>query len=292
MKPILSRILAAALFIAATGVAAGEAQAPAKILYFTKSTRFQHSVIAQKDGAKSFSEKILDELGAKNNFTIVTTKDGGAINAANLAKYDAIMFYTSGDLTLEKSVDGSAPMSAEGKADLIEAVKKGKPFICVHNALKTFDSSKTLDPYVEMLGGIGIGHGAQQMGKNTCVDLKFPGCADLKDGIQIVEEWYSNKDFAPDIHVLLVQDPVGMKEPIYKRPAYPASWARMYGKGRVFVTGLGHREDVWTNPAFQNLLVGGIQWSLGRVEADITPNLKEVTPQYAELPPAAPAKTK
>jgi type 1 glutamine amidotransferase len=268
----------------ALSIVAEDAKAPAKILYFTKSARFEHTVIAQKNGAPSFSETILNDLGKKNNFTITTTKDGGAMTAENLAKYDAIMFYTSGDLTIEKAKDGSPPMTKEGKAALIEAVKNGKPFICVHNALKTFDGGKEIDPYVEMLGGEGIGHGAIQPGKNSCVDPKFPGAAELKDGLAITEEWYSNKNFAKDIHVILVQEPAGMNGGVYNRPPYPATWARMFGKGRVFVTGLGHREDVWTNPLFQSLLVGGIQWALGRAEADITPNIETATPQYAQLP--------
>ena len=257
---------------------------PARILFFTKSARFEHSVIAQKNGAPSFAEKILTDMGAKGNFTITTTKDGGAMTPENLAKYDLLMFFTSGDLTQEKQKDNSPPMTPEGKAAFIAAVKNGLPFVCVHNGLKTFDGSKTIDPYVEMLGGEGIGHGKIQMGKNICVDTKFPGFEGLADGISINEEWYSNKNFAPDIHVLLVQDPAGMKDGVYQRPPYPASWARIFGKGRVFVTSMGHLEETWSSPVFQTLLNGGIQWALGRVEADIRPNLETAAPKYAELP--------
>ena len=32
------------------------------------------------------------------------------------------------------------------------------------------------------------------------------------------------------------------------------TWARSYGKGRVFYTSMGHREDVWENPKYQGLL--------------------------------------
>lgn len=269
----------------AVGAYAEDAKAPANILFFTKSARFEHTVIAQKDGAPSFAEKILTEIGGKNNFKITTTKDGGAITAENLAKYDALIFYTSGDLTQEKSKDNSPPMTKEGKAALIEAVKAGKPFICVHNALATFDKGKDIDPYIAMLGGESIGHGKIQMGKNICVDTKFPGFEKLQDGINMNEEWYSIKNFASDIHVLLVQDPAGMADTLYKRPPYPASWARLFGKGRVFVTSMGHLEDTWSNPVFQTVLTGGIQWALGRVEADISPNLETAAPKYAELPP-------
>ncbi|HYG77723.1 MAG TPA: ThuA domain-containing protein [Planctomycetota bacterium] len=281
MHQRLSRAAVLLIALFAGVLSAGE---PAKILFFTKSARFEHSVIKRNGDAPSYAEKILDELGAKHNFKITTTKDGGIFTAENLAKYDAIMFYTSGDL-LKPAKDGSPPMTAEGKQLLFDTVKNGKPFIAVHNALATFDkSTDKVDPYIEMIGGESIGHGAQQKARNLCVDAKFPGCEKLGEGFELMEEWYSIKNFSKDVHVILVQDPKGMNGGLYIRPPYPATWARMHGKGRVYATSLGHREDVWSNPLFQDILVGGIQWALGRVEADITPNIETVTPQYATLP--------
>ena len=72
----------------------------------------------------------------------------------------------------------------------------------------------------------------------------------------------------------------------YARPPFPSTWARMQGKGRVFYTSMGHREDVWTSAEFQSSLLGGINWATGRVEADVTPNLAKVAPKANELQPA------
>jgi type 1 glutamine amidotransferase len=283
MKSLLHVFWIALICVAA---GAGENAEPAKILFFTKSARFEHSVIKKNGDAPSFAEKVLDEMSAKGKFKITTTKDGTFLTPENIAKFDAIMFYTSGDLT-KPAKDGSPPMTEANKSALLDAVKNGKPFIAVHNALATFDKGATIDPYIEMMGGESIGHGAQQTGKNVCVDTKFPGFADLKDGLEFTEEWYSIKNFQKDLHVILYQDPTGMKEGLYQRAPYPATWARMHGKGRVFATSLGHREDVWTRPDFQSILNGGIQWALGRVEADITPNIETVTPKYAQVPEKA-----
>ncbi len=101
----------------------------------------------------------------------------------------------------------------------------------------------------------------------------------------MVEEWYSLKNFADDMHVLLVTETEGMHDNPYKRPAYPGTWIRKEGKGRVFYTSMGHREDVWTRPEFQNLVIGGITWALGDAEADTTPNIEKVTPEANVLPP-------
>ncbi len=65
---------------------------------------------------------------------------------------------------------------------------------------------------------------------------------------------------------------------MYDRPPFPAAWARMHGKGRVYYNSMGHREDVWTGEIFQQLILGGLAWALGNIDADVPPNFKEVTP--------------
>ena len=96
------------------------------------------------------------------------------------------------------------------------------------------------------------------------------------------EEWYSLKDLAPDLHVLLVKDNYD-DGPSYARPPYPATWARQHGKGRVFYTSMGHRADIWTNPTFQAAQVGGLNWAPHRVDAEISPNLARAVPQAPML---------
>jgi type 1 glutamine amidotransferase len=56
----------------------------------------------------------------------------------------------------------------------------------------------------------------------------------------------------------------------------------MYGQGRVFYTNMGHREDVWDNPVFQTVLVGGLNWAVHNVDADVTPNIEQVAPKAGE----------
>jgi type 1 glutamine amidotransferase len=134
-----------------------------------------------------------------------------------------------------------------------------------------------------MLGGEFIKHGSQQKALMHVADPNFPGIKGQGD-FQLHEEWYSLKNFAPDLHVVLVQRTEGMHDFDYARPDFPATWARMHGKGRVFYTSMGHRDDVWTNPIFQNLLTGALAWTLGRVTADVSPNMEKEAPNGSELP--------
>ena len=114
-------------------------------------------------------------------------------------------------------------------------------------------------------------------------DHSFPGLGGVSD-FRITEEWYALKNFQPDLHVLLVQETEGMKGEDYQRPNFPATWARMHGKGRVFYTSLGHREDVWTSPVFQDMLAGAASWAFGLADANLSSNLKQAAPEAMQLP--------
>lgn len=273
-----------------------------KILFFSKSSGFEHSVIKRNNGNPSFAEQVLAELGPKYNFEFTFSKDGSLFTPKYLDQFDAFFFYTTGDLTTE-GTDKNPPMTPEGKQAFIDAVKKGKGFVGSHSGSDTFhtqpdpaDKSARYqtngdksDPYILMLGGEFIKHGKQQVAPMLVVDKKFPGFEKLGDSFEMNEEWYSLKEFQPNLHVLLVQDTKNMPDNEYKRSPYPATWARMYGKGRVFYTSMGHREDVWTNELFQNILMGGMSWAVRNVDADVTPNLTKVTPNHGDIPPQTPA---
>lgn len=285
------------------------------VLVFTKSSGYEHSVIA--DPSKPFTPRpggsvvpglafqVLRELGAKNNIEFVFSKDGSLFKPAYLAQFDAFFFYTTGDLT-EAGTDGNPPMTAEGKAAFLDAIRAGKGFVGTHSATDTFHSpggrdikgdrfkqdGDSADPYIKMIGGEFIIHGQQQPSHLIVADPKFPGIAAVPADNITLEEWYTMKDFASNLHVLLVQDTTGMMGIDYQRPNYPSTWARMYGRGRVFYTNLGHRDDVWRSPMFQSIVLGGVNWALGRVDADVTPNIDQVAPQAGVLPVRPPAATK
>lgn len=272
-----------------------------KILFFTKSSGFEHSVISYKNGTPSYAEKVLLGLAPENNWEFTFSKDGSLFSPEYLAAFDALFFYTTGDLC-SPGTDKQPPMTPDGKQAFLDAIKGGKGFIGTHSASDTFHTKNEAkkgpdryrnfgsdaDPYVRMLGGEFIKHGDQQKARMRCTDSHFPGFSGLGDGFDSKEEWYSLKDFSEDLHVLLVQETDAMKGIEYQRPAYPATWARKHGEGHVFYTSMGHREDVWTNPIFQSVLAGGIHCACGDLDADLTPNLGQVAPGWAQNPPFPP----
>ena len=52
---------------------------------------------------------------------------------------------------------------------------------------------------------------------------------------------------------------------------FAVSWAKMYGKGRVFYSTLGHPVENWDRADMQKMFTEGIKWALGLVDADVTP---------------------
>ncbi len=253
----------------------------AKLLYFTKSVVYEHSVVKPGPDGLSHSDKILIELGKKAGFDVTCSKDGGLFDG-DLDQYDALVFYTCGDLS-QPSVQKTPPVSAEGKRRLVETVAAGKPFVGIHSACYWGKEAGADDPYLQMVGANFIAHGAQQESGMRVVSPEFPGAEGAGQSFRLLDEWYAMKDFDDQMHVILAQDTEGMEGPMYQRPSFPATWARMHGKGRVFFTSMGHREDVWTNPTFQQILLGGIAWTLGRRDAQIAPNIKQATPKAGQL---------
>jgi len=280
-----------------------------KVLFFSKSSGYEHDAIklTQKNGKPGYAFAPLRELGEKNNIEFTFSKDGSLFTPEYLAQFDAFCFYSTGDLTLARNDakfgDDHPPMTPAGKAALLAAIEHGKGFVGIHCAADTFHSpgnkdddlparyigdGDKADAYIRMLGGEFIKHNAQQKAPQRVVDAKFPGIGAVPADFGPQEEWYSLKNFSPDLHVLLVQETANMKGPAYERPPFPSTWARMHGSGRVFYTSMGHREDIWTNPVFQAVLTGGLDWALRRVDADVTPNLDQVTPQANMLPKFVP----
>src|SRR4029077_13099754 len=216
-------------------------------------------------------------------------------------KYSAVVFFTTLDLT-KTGTDGNPPMSPAGKQALLDAIHSGLGFVGVHAAADTFHTEpdpedlsnryiahgENSDPYLRMLGGEFILHGRSprlQAANLVVKDPKFPGLEGVTSPVSFTEEWYSLKDFVPDLHVILTLETEGMKGECYQRHPYPMTWARMHGKGRVFYTAMGDRPENWSNPFFLNVLAAEIRWATHGANASLDSNLKQAAPGYAEIPP-------
>ncbi len=250
---------------------AASAQAPKRVLVVTATQGFRHSSIP-------IAEKTLAELGEKSHAFTVDYVRGGKdgkedgdvkekMNADALKAYDAVVFAnTTGDLPIPD------------KDAFMEWIKAGHGFVGMHSATDTFHGYK---PYLDMIGGEFLTHGAQVCVDCINQDRRNPATRHLKGIWTIFDEIYVLKNFdRKGVHGLLTLD----KHPNTGVPGdYPIAWTKSVGQGRLFYTSLGHREDVWENPVYQKHILEGVRWALGLVEGDAVPQSTEAKLTQAEV---------
>lgn len=287
MRWILAFALAAAgVHAVAQEPEATETAEGLKILVVTTSQGFEHSVVKREDGELSLVERVLIDVAQGMGAQITTTKNASLVNAANLENYDVVIFYTTGNLT-EGTPEGYPPMPENGVEALKEWIANGGGFIGFHAATDTFRSgaANPVTPYVEMIGGEFEWHGAQFIGTVRLTSPDHPTVARFPQGWTFNEEWYAfahlNRDAIHVIAVLQIGDERGRQER-YNVPDYPMIWCRAIGDGRLFYNGIGHREDIWEHPVFQDHIVDAIRWAAGEGETMAEPNYFEVVPDSIE----------
>lgn len=297
------------------------AAAPKKVLVVTVTTGFRHSSI---ETAERVLQKLGQESGVFTvDFARVTPpkgprkpsppKDGGDADKfkADQAKYEeALARYKEEETKFKEAqkayaseqknvlaekmslkalenYDGVIFANTTGDIPLpdregfVAWVKAGHGFVGMHSASDTFHG---FPPFIEMLGGEFQTHGAQATVDCLNQDQAHPACKHLPSSWTVHDEIYILKNFKREnVRGLLTLD----KEPNKKTPGdFPIAWCKEFGKGKVFYTSLGHREDVWDTEeknrrnskevaeAYQQHILGGIKWALGLEPGDAAPQSK------------------
>jgi type 1 glutamine amidotransferase len=193
------------------------------------------------------------------------TKKKLEYNAKNLDDFDAVLFYTGG--TLE--------MNDQQKKDFLSFVHDdGKGFLGIHSAAITFTD---WPEYGELIGGYYDEHPWGVFDAPIVVeDAGFPGMSQWPKAFTLSDEIYQMKNFSRDnTRVLMRLDPdrLDLTNPkVHRRDNdFAVTWAKMYGKGRVFYSALGHVESNWDKPEMQTMIVEAIKWAMRMTDADVTP---------------------
>jgi hypothetical protein len=275
------------------------ADTPKRVLFFSKASSWEQKIVHRFDDKLSVIETAVQKLGQENNIDLTFSKDGTIFTPENIAEFDAFFFFTSGDLTAQQRNgrgDNFPLMTLEGKKALLDAIQNGKGFLGCNTAMYTFieplspgekDERTNVSRYTRMIGAGYIGHNEVQDGQFSYMDNKFPGMEKVPADYHPLDQWYAFKEIMPDLHVILALDSGKLTGNLYGRPNYPIAWARMEGKGRVFYTTMGHNPEIWKDPVFLNMLLGGIRWTTKTVDADITPDISTITPQANDIPEGA-----
>jgi len=187
-----------------------------------------------------------------------------ASGGPSLANIDAIFFLGHREI----------PLNDRQKADLLKFVHDdGKGFVAGHTGTTAFMSWPEFN---EMLGAQFDQH-PYGVTPGTIVneDPNFPAVKMFPPSFPFTEEYYQPMNFSRDrIHVLLRLDMTGLppNQGVHiKNGDWPLAWAKMYGKGRVFYSALGHASATWDNPDVYHMYYEAIKWALGEGNPDVTP---------------------
>ena len=261
----ISKLTGAYLLLGAALAAQTAAPTPKRLLVIGEEKGYRHDAITH-------AAATIERLGRQTKLwetTIRTdteplTKKKLEFNAKNLNDFDAVLFYTGG--TLE--------MDDQQKADFLSFIHDdGKGFIGIHSATITFTN---WPEYGEMIGGYFDEHPWGTFQAPIIVeDPAFPGMSQWPRTFVIKDEIYQLKNYSRENRRVLMRldaSKLEMNPRVHRTDKdFAVTWAKMYGRGRVYYTTLGHVLDNWDDPEFQTMITEALKWVFGLVSADITP---------------------
>ena len=250
---------------------------PRMVLLYSRTNGFRH-------GSIPVAVEALKMLGAKTGaYTAFHSEDPALFEPQHLKQFDAvIMVNTTGEIFRpRKWSENEATRKKEQdrenllKNSLLEFVKNGGGLSGVHSATDTY---KNWSEYNIMMGGAFDGHPWHTKVRLRNIDPKHP-LNKVFEGrnFEVADEIYQfRKDTADParMRTLLTLDGsiVDLQKGKRKDGFYPVSWISQYENGRIFYCSLGHRDEIYWNPAVLQHYLDGIQFALGDIEASAKPN--------------------
>ncbi len=209
-------------------------------LVFTRTAGYRHESIPAAVGAL----RALEELDVQHS------EDPGDV--ARCGEYDVVVFLSSIGEVLDEA----------SRAALRSYVTDGGAFVGVHAALAT---EEEWDWYGELVGARFAGHPPDVQSAAVTVRAEHPSTAHLPATWWWTDEWYALTDVRSDLTVLLTVDEATYAPGEHSMSGeHPQAWCRDVGRGRSWVTALGHTAAAWRDPTFLDHVRGGISYACGR----------------------------
>ncbi|HEY1986110.1 MAG TPA: ThuA domain-containing protein [Terracidiphilus sp.] len=238
------------------------------VLVIGQTKGFEHDSVPDAMAAvyNMGKESGLWDTTLRTDTELLTKKDLGKRNAKNLDYFDLIVFTsTTGELDLDDSQ----------KKDMLSFIHDdGKGFVGIHAAM---DTNYNWPEYGEMIGGWFDQH--PWMTFNAPIvreDAEFPAVRHFPKAFTKYDEIYQPKAWSRDkVNVLLSLDASKLdyaNNPRIHRTDhdFAVAWSKMYGKGRVFYSTLGHTEESWDDPDIRKMYFEAIRWALWMTDGSTT----------------------
>jgi type 1 glutamine amidotransferase len=242
---------------------------PRKLLVIESLEGMSHNTIP-------LTNVMIQRMGEKTGaWTTVFSNDLSNLRYPKVKEFDAIFL---------NSIVGEFLPDPALRADLVRYVNEGGGIGGIHG---TPWASRNWDEFAEMIGSQSAPHRIEN-GVLKVYDKDNPIVRPFNyEDLPFREEYYRFEETGngrlrwDKVRVLLVVDldekvPNSTDKPWtgYKRSdkVYPVAWIREYGKGRVFYNSMGHMNETFMRPEIVGHFMMGIQYMLGDVDANATPN--------------------
>ncbi|MFC7381854.1 ThuA domain-containing protein [Sphaerisporangium rhizosphaerae] len=254
------------------------------VLVFSKTTGFRHDHIPHTVAA-------IQKLGVAHKFNVdvydpqlptVTLPTSPFLSLDTLKQYDTIVF--------ESNVGHPGPLDAITEQPNFEAyMAQGGGYVGIHGAADSFEL-RTWPWYGDLVGGFFTGHPNGQNGFGQCgscihtevvtEDNTHPATKHLPAKWMTVDELYNfDRNMRADVHTLL-----SLNEDSYQRSLnsgnaatnplrlmngdHPIAWCQNWGGGKAFSNILGHFRTQYYDDSFLRIILGGIETTAGRRDAN------------------------
>ena len=242
---------------------------PRKLLVIESLEGMSHNTIPH-------TNVMIQRMGEKTGaWTTVFSNDLNNLRYPKVKEYDAVFL---------NSIVGEFLPDPSMRADLVRYVNEGGGMGGIHG---TPWASRNWDEFADMIGAQSAPHRIES-GIIRLYDKENPIVRPFNyEDLPHREEYYrfeheGNGRLRWDkVRVLLIVDldekvPASTDKPWqgYRRPdkVYPLAWIREYGKGRVFYNSMGHMPETFMRPEIVGHFLAGMQYILGDIEANATPN--------------------
>lgn len=199
----------------------------------------------------------LQAIADTRGWQMVSTDRGGVMNAADLARFDVVVW---------NNVSGDA-LTLPQRAAFRAYVERGGGFAAMHGS--GGDPRYFWDWYADtLLGARFIGHPGRPQFQTATVSV-VDDASGIAKGVAarwpLLEEWYSfdrNPVASGAVAVATIDErdykPIGYRGESVAMGYHPIAWRKAIGTGRSFYTAIGHRPENYDQPDAAKLLANGI----------------------------------
>jgi len=136
--------------------------------------------------------------------------------------------------------------------------------VILHGAVHSYRRSESR-AWAELMGAFSLRHDAQ---RPLTVETVAPAHPIMRG---VPARWVTTSEELYELErVWPGMTPLAQSYSIESMKTYPLMWTNTHGKARVFVTSLGHNNEMVADPLYLDIVTRGLLWTVGRLQDDGT----------------------